>query len=397
MPKLRLALVGYGNAANLHLPGYRQLGPERCEVVAVCGHSRERAQAYAEKNGIPHAFGSLTELLADVEVDAVDLVVPNHVHRQYAIEAAQAGKHVIVEKPLTGYFGEADTPEDEMVGKTVPKRHMLERVVADCDAILEAVKAAGVKLCYAENWCYAPAFTKLRRLVNVAGGTILRLEAEESHSGSPSIYAKQWRTAGGGSLNLKGSHPLGAVLQLKLEEGERKFGRPIRPATVFCETGNLTHIAAFTKEETHYLKTGWKDVEDWGVMVITFEDGSVAEIKAADTTLGGVHNYLEAYLSNARIRANINPNDACVAYAPADHIFGDEYLTEKIETKGGWSCASPDDAWMQGYAHEIADFVEAIAEDREPLSGAVLARDVSIVLYAAYVSAEEGRRMEVKL
>jgi len=306
MPKLRLALVGYGNAANLHLPGYRQLGPERCEVVAVCGHSLERAQAYADKHAIPHAFGSLTELLASVDVDAVDLVVPNHVHRQYAIEAAQAGKHVIVEKPLTGYFGDPNTAEDEMVGKTVSKRHMLERVIADCDAILDAVKAAGVKLCYAENWCYAPAFTKLRRLVNVAGGTILRLEAEESHSGSPSIYA-------------------------------------------------------------------------------------------ADTTLGGVHNYLEAYLSNARVRANINPNDACVAYAPADHIFGDEYLTEKIETKGGWSCASPDDAWMQGYAHEIADFVGAIAEDREPLSGAILARDVSIVLYAAYVSAEEGRRVEVKL
>ena len=237
MPKLRLALVGYGNAANLHLPGYRQLGPERCEVVAVCGHSLERAQAYADKHAIPHAFGSLTELLASVDVDAVDLVVPNHVHRQYAIEAAQAGKHVIVEKPLTGYFGDPNTAEDEMVGKTVSKRHMLERVIADCDAILDAVKAAGVKLCYAENWCYAPA----------------------------------------------------------------------------------------------------------------------------------------------------------------DHIFGDEYLTEKIETKGGWSCASPDDAWMQGYAHEIADFVGAIAEDREPLSGAILARDVSIVLYAAYVSAEEGRRVEVKL
>ena len=178
------------HAANLHMPGYRQLGPERCEVVAVCGHSQERARPIADKHGIPHAFGSLTEMLASVEVDAVDLVVPNHVHRQYAIEAAQAGKHLIVEKPLTGYFGESDTPEDEMVGHTVPKQHMLERVVEDCDAILAAVKAAGVKLCYAENWCYAPAFTKLRRLVNVAGGTIIRIEAEESHSGSTSIYAQ---------------------------------------------------------------------------------------------------------------------------------------------------------------------------------------------------------------
>ncbi len=395
MAKVRVALVGYGFAAGLHMPGYRQLSPELCEVVAVCGHSQERAAAFAQAHGIPQAFGSLTELLQQVDVNVVDLVVPNHVHTQYALEAARAGKHLIVEKPLTGYFGEPDTPAEERVGHTVPKRHMLERVMEECEAVLGAVQQAGVRLCYAENWCYAPAFTKLRRLVNAAGGTILRIEAEESHSGSTSIYAHHWRTAGGGSLNLKGSHPLGAVLQLKQEEGERRTGKAIRPATVFAETGNLTHIPAFQAEPGRHLRTGWQDVEDWGVIVIKFEDGSVAEIKAADTTLGGVHNYLEAYLSNARVRANINPNDAVVAYTPEAAVFGDEYLTEKLETKAGWSNPSPGDPWMQGYAHEIADFVQAVAEDRAPLSGALLAKDVAVVLYAAYVSAAEGRRVEV--
>ena len=194
---------------------------------------------------------------------------------------------------------------------------------------------------------------------------------------------------------LKGSHPLGAVLHLKQWEGRQRGGRPLRPASVICEVGNLTFIEAFTQEERHYVKTDWQDVEDWGIMVIKFEDGSVAEIKASDTTLGGVHNYLEAYLSNARIRANINPSNACVAYAPEDRIFGDEYITEKTETKGGWSFPSPDENWNQGYPQEIADFVAAVVEDREPLSGLLLARDVALVLYAAYVSAEEGRRVGV--
>jgi predicted dehydrogenase len=396
MAKVRVGMVGHGFAAGLHMPGYQQLGPDRCEVVGVCGRDQARAQAFATKHGIPHAFGSLREMLAGVELDVVDLVVPNHVHTAHAIAAAEAGKHLIIEKPLTGYFGEPDTPEGESVGKTIPKQHMLDRVVEECDSILEAVGAAGVKLCYAENWCYAPAFTKLRRLVNAAGGPIIRLEAEESHSGSTSIYAHNWRTAGGGSLNLKGSHPLGAILQIKQEEGERRNGKAIRPASIVCEWGNLTHVTAFQQEETKHLRIGWQDVEDWGVMILKFEDGSVAEIKAADTTLGGVHNYLEAYLSNARIRANINPNDACVAYAPTEHIFGNEYIIEKIETKAGWSTPSVDDPWMQGYAKEIADFVAAIAEDREPLSGAIIARDVSVVLYAAYVAAEEGRRVDLK-
>jgi len=383
MDKLRIGLVGHGNAAGLHMPGFQRLGPDRCQVVAVCGRSQERAASWAAKHGITRAFGSLEEMLAKTEIDAVDLAVPNHVHADYITKAARAGKHIICEKPLGGC-------------KTVPKQLMLDRVKEQCDAVLDMVRGAGVRFGYAENWVYAPAIVKLRRLAEAAGGTIMRIEAEESHSGSPSPYSRRWRTAGGGSLNLKGSHPLGAVLQLKQWEGQSKFGRPIRPAFVFCEVGNLTAIEAFTRETTHYLKTGWQDVEDWGVIAIKFEDGSVAEVKAADTTLGGVHNYLEAYLSNARIRANINPNTSCVAYAPRADIFGDEYIWEKIETKAGWTFPSPDDSWNQGYAQELADFVSAITEEREPMSGLMLACDVMVVLYAAYVSAEEGRRVDVR-
>jgi predicted dehydrogenase len=395
MAKVRVGLVGYGNAAQFHVPAYRQLGPERCELVAVCGRSKERAEAFARAHGIPQAFGSMGEMLSEVEVEAVDLAVPNHVHAEYVIEAAKAGKHIICEKHLTGYFGEPDTPEGALIGKTMPKAKMLGQVVEQCDAIGEAVRSAGVTFGYAENWVYAPSFAKLRRLAAVAGGTIIRVQAEESHSGSPSKYAKQWRTSGGGSLVLKGAHPLGAVLQLKEWEGETKLGRPIRPASVVCEVGNLTWMEALKGEEKQYIKMDWQDVEDWGSMLLKFEDGSVAEITASDTSLGGVQNYLEAYLSNARIRANMNPNDSCVAYAPAAHIFGDEYITEKIETKGGWTFPSPEEHWNQGYPQEIADFVSCIAEGRAPTSGFMLARDVTIVLYAAYVSAEEGRRVDL--
>jgi len=391
--KVRVGLVGYGNAAQFHMRAWRTLGSERCEIVAVCGRSKEKAEAFARHHSIPQAFATMDEMLGAAEVDAVDLVVPNHMHAAFAIEAARAGKHIICEKHLTGYFGEADTPADESIGKTVPKRVMLEKVRAQIEEVARALEQSGVTFCYAENWVYAPAFTKLRRLADAAGGTIMRIQAEESHSGSPSIYAKQWRTAGGGSLVLKGSHPLGAVLQLKQWEGEKKHGRPIRPASVMCEVGNLTFIESLKREPKHYVKMDWKDVEDWGVMLLRFEDGSVAEIAAGDTTLGGVHNYLEAYLSNARIRANINPTDSCVAYAPSPETFGDEYITEKIETKGGWTFPSPEEDWNQGYPQELLDFVGAIAERRPPVSGFMLARDVTLVLYAAYVGAEEGRRV----
>jgi len=392
--KVRMGLVGCGFSAGLHMSGYKELAREHCEVMAVVGVPKKMADDFAAHYGIPNTFGSFDEMLANVEVDAVDLAVPNYLHAPFILQAAKAGKHVFCEKPLTGYFGEPDTPKDALVGK-LPKREMLGKVIARCDEVVEAIKTSGIKFGYAENWVYAPSFVKLWRLAEAAKGTILRIEAEESHSGSHADYAKQWRLSGGGSLMVKGSHPLGAALELKAREGRLKFGQPIRPASVICETGNLTWIDAFEKEETKYLRTGWKDVEDWGIIVVKFEDGSVAEVKAADCTLGGVHNYIEAYLSNARLRANINPNDSCVAYAPAAHIFAPEYISEKIETKGGWTQPSPDEDWMQGYPQEIADFVKAVREDRQPVASWELAREVMIVLYAAYVSAEEGCRIDL--
>src|SRR5512139_204156 len=111
MAKVRVGLVGHGFAAGLHMPGYQQLGPDRCEVVAVCGRDEARARVFAEQHGIPRSFGSMREMLTAVELDVVDLAVPNHVHTQHCLEAARAGKHLIVEKPLTGYFGEPGTPE----------------------------------------------------------------------------------------------------------------------------------------------------------------------------------------------------------------------------------------------------------------------------------------------
>ncbi len=376
------------------MSGYTQIAPEHAEVVAVVGVPRSMAEEFAAKYGIAETYESFDEMLAKTQVDAVDLAVPNYLHAPFIIKAAQAGLHVFCEKPLTGFFGDPDTPKEALVGK-MPKRAMLDIVIERCREVEEAVTASGVKFGYAENWVHAPSFVKLCRLAEVSGGTVLRIEAEESHSGSHAEYAKQWRLSGGGSLMVKGSHPLGAALEVKAREGLQKFGKPIRPASVICEVGNLTWIESFTQEKETYLRAGWKDVEDWGIIVVKFEDGSVAEVKAADTTLGGVHNYLEAYLSNARLRANINPSDSCIAYAPAPHIFEPEYISEKIETKAGWSQPSPDEDWMQGYPQEIADFIYAIREDRTPRASVALAKDVMIVLYAAYVSAEEGRRVEL--
>ena len=106
-------------------------------------------------------------------------------------------------------------------------------------------------------------------------------------------------------------------------------------------------------------------------------------------------NLVTAYLDNAVVQVNINPNTSLQVYAPDGQIWGDEYITEKVETKGGWQFPSPDEDWMRGYPQEMEDFVDAVREGREPLSGLLLAHETVEVIYAGYVSAQEGRRVEL--
>ena len=393
MDKVRLGMIGSQLAAHLHLNNLSKLRGLKVDVVAIASQRIESAQAFAKKFNIPHAYDDYRRILDRKDIDVVDLCIPTDLHETFSIDAAEAGKHVICEKPLTGYFGKER--KEEHVGLVVPKETMLKEALQGCDRVAQAVKKNRVKFMYAENWVYAPPVLKLKRLIEASGGTILEIRAEQGHSGSLAAYSRKWKTSGGGALMRLGSHPVGGALHLKHFEGVLKYGKPIRPKSVTAEIGHHTKIESFIKEKEKYVASQWEDVEDWGVMVLHFEDGSTATVFASDTVLGGVRNVLNIYLSNAVVHVNINPHDVLQVYAPAPHVFGQEYLVEKLETKGGWNFPSPDDDWMKGFPQEMEDFVDAILFDREPVSGIDLARDVVETIYAGYVSAEKGQRVDL--
>ena len=144
-----------------------------------------------------------------------------------------------------------------------------------------------------------------------------------------------------------------------------------------------------------FLRAAPEDVEDWSVAIITFEDGTKATVHSNDVTLGGVRNVVTAYLTNGVLQANITPSTGVMAYAPDAAVWGDEYISEKVETKAGWQFPAPEEDWMRGYPQELEDFVDAIHEGRAPLAGAALAPGGGEGIYAAYPSAATGRRVDL--
>ena len=111
MSVLRWGILSCANiAVGKVIPGMRS--STRSEVLAIASRDRARAEATARALGIPRSFGSYEELLADPDVDAVYIPLPNHLHATWAIAAARAGKHVLCEKPLAMTAGEAQAIVD---------------------------------------------------------------------------------------------------------------------------------------------------------------------------------------------------------------------------------------------------------------------------------------------
>jgi predicted dehydrogenase len=388
---IHVGIVGSGFAAEFHYAAYQRVTGIEVEVVGVTSLTREHREDFAKNCGIK-AFDSLEEILP--EVDVIDVCTPGFAHEEVSILSLEAGKHIVVEKPFTGYFR---PPEyKNFKGNKFPKEKMLESAIASAKRIITAALKSKRKICYAENWIYAPAIQKEAEIITKTKGQILWALGDQSHSGSLSPAYGIWRLSGGGSMVAKSCHPLSAVLYLKQVEGLACNGKAIRPKTVSARTHEITRNPKFI--DKGFLRTDYEDIEDYCQLHVIFNDGMVADIFASELVMGGVHNWLEIFANNHRAKCNLSPVNTMEVYNPQEEQFADIYLMEKIGTKQGWSNPAPDENFMFGYPQEIQDFMEAIATGREPKSGMLAASDVVSVLYAAYISAErKGTEVEIPL
>jgi predicted dehydrogenase len=387
MAAVRVGLVGCGFVAELHMQGYKRVYGVDAKVTAVAARG-DRVLDFARKHEIPATHRDFQALLAGRDVDVIDICTPPALHAPMIVAAVQAGKHVICEKPFTGYFGRAD--DQTPIGRRVPKSQMYERVLQEMERTCAAVQSSGRLFMYAEDWIYAPAVAKTEEILRATRDKILFMKAEESHSGSHAAHAAQWSMTGGGSLIRMGCHPLSTVLYLKQVEAQAR-GERIAPASVTADVGSIT--AGLRAEERMFIKAKPVDVEDWGMLSLTFSDGTKSTVFSGDMILGGVRNQIETYTTGSALLAAITPNTHMTSYLTDEAKLADVYITEKVDRKTGWQFVCLEEEWTRGYLQEIQDFMECAATGRPPRAGLELACETMKVIYAGYRAAEEGRRV----
>ena len=385
---LRAGIVGSGFAAKFHYDALHRVFSTKVEIVGAYSSTRKKLLQFTELRNL-RAFNSLEDLIQNADV--VHVCTPPVTHEPIVVAALQQHKNVIVEKPFTGYFGDGS---DAFNGDTFSRENGLQHAMESIKRMLEAEQKSEGRIMYAENWVYAPAIQMERELLQKTGAQIIWMHGEESHSGSHSLTYGQWKFSGGGSMIGKGCHPLSAAIYLKHVEGRARNGNPIRPESISARTHAITRMNNFKDEG--YLRTTYNDIEDFAMLHVVFEDGTIADLFASELVLGGVHNWIEVNTTNHRTICNIHPNNAMQSYTPDEVHFKDVYVVEKTETKQGWSSISPDEGWFAGYQHEMDAFYKCAAYGEHIESNSSLAADVIATIYAGYVSAaRKGAEVEI--
>jgi predicted dehydrogenase len=379
---IKAGILGSGFAARFHLTALQRVHSANVEVVGAYSPNQERLKKFTVESGIKD-YANVKALIDDSDV--VHICTPPSTHEKLVTEVLAQNRHALVEKPFTGYFGEGI---NDFNGDSFPRETGLLSAMESIRRMLKAEQNSTGTIMYAENWIYAPSIQKEREIIEKTKAQILWIQAQQSHSGSHSLDYGNWKKSGGGSLMGKGCHPLSAAIYLKHVEGRVRFGSPIRPALVSAQTHAITRMKSYNN--LGYLKSSYKDVEDYAAIHVVFDDGTIADIVASELLHGGVKNYLEVHADNHRTICNMLPNNAMQTYNPVEDSFKEIYVVEKTGTKQGWSNISPDEGWFNGYQNEMDAFYRSAAFGEPVESNSQLAADTIATIYAGYLSSEKN-------
>ncbi len=341
MARVGIGLIGSQFVSSIHAEALRAC--PQAEIRAVASPTAGHAKAFADRLAIPHQFTDYAAMLARPEIDMVVVGAPNDRHCQIALDAAAAGKHVVMEKPLCLNLAEAD------------------RMIAAC-------AQARVKLMYAEELCFAPKYVRLKQLVDSGAlGRPTLVKQSEKHDGPHADHFWDVDRSGGGVTMDMGCHAI--------EFFRWMLGRP-RIKSVYAQMSTSLHGARTRGEDN-------------AILLLEFEGGATAIAEESWTKPGGMDDRAEVYGTQGVAYADLLHGNAIETYS----AVGYDYAVEKAGATKGWSFTIYEEAWNYGFHGEMAHFVDCVQNDRKPLVTGEDGRAVLEVVMAAYESAREGRKV----
>jgi len=359
MPKLRTALVGTGKVAHLHAAALRSL-PES-EFVAVCGRPSERLQAFAAQYGV-RAFSDVKEMIAAAGVEAICICTPHPDHLKPTVEAAEAGVHVLVEKPLASSL-------------------------ADCDAMIAAGRRGGATLGMVSQRRLYPSCQRIRAALDQGAlgqailGTVVMFGWRDQAYYRSDPWRGSWQGEGGGVLVNQVVHQLDLLLWY-LGEAEEVFGY----------WGNLNHP---------YI-----EVEDTAVAVIRFRSGALGNVVASNSQNPALHARVSVHGSNgASVGVQTDGGAMFIAgmttkieppYNDVWTIPGQEGELAKWKAQ---DAAFFESVEPMAYFHrlQIQDFLSAVLAGRQPAVPVADGRRAVELFTAIYQSMDEKRPVRLPL
>lgn len=340
--KVRIGLIGAGFVTDIHAHAFTH-HVQNAEVVAVASRTQEKAARFAAQYGIPNAYGDYRKLLEQPDIDLVTVAIPNDLHCQAVCEAAEAGKHVVCEKPLCRTLEEAD------------------RMIAAC-------ADRGRFLFYAEELLFAPKYRRAKQLVDEGAlGAPFLVKQWEEHDGPHEPWFWDVNRSGGGVLLDMGCH--------SIEYARWVFGKPA-----------VKSVSATMGTFVHGEKT---EGEDHSIVIVEYEGGKIGMAENSWAKGGGVDDRAEIYGSHGHTRADLLHGTALRTYSQA----GYGYAVEKSGGTVGWSSTMVEEVWNYGFPQEMQHFVNCVLGKETPIETGEDGREVLKIILAAYQSAGEGRKI----
>ncbi len=347
MPKIGVGLVGSQFITTQHYEALQHV-PD-AEVLAVASPTIDHVRGFAEKRNIPRWFLDYHEMYQMPEIDLVVLGLPNYLHCDAVVTAAAAGKHVVLEKPMA-------------------------MNLAECDQMIAACRAAGVKLMYAEELCFAPKYTRLKGLVDSGAlGKPHLVKQMEKHSGPHAAWFWDADLSGGGVALDMGCHAVEFFRWLL--SGPDCRNRP-RAKSVYAQMGTYVH----------HDKTR---ADDESIIIVEFENGCVGMAEESWCKLGGMDDRAEVYGSGGLAYADLLRGNSIHTYSER----GYDYAVEKASQTAGWSFTIYEENWNYGFPQEMAHFVECVRDDKRPIVTGEDGRATLEIIMAAYASAGSGQKI----